>query len=312
MKEWVIGFIARHGSTDSNWEKKFRGWEETKLNQLSDKWKNDARKLWKRIKQLVNGNPDDYILVSSDLNRAKDTTKMASDISWVSIGKEYPELRSQDTGDFTNIPEDEVKPQVIYYTENHPNLPLPWASESHLQFVDRVKKVFNQIPKDYPWKKIIVITHHQVEVLQANDFSALSDDMYKNWIEPWDIRPFNKISYSECDWAILRSIMIAELDTINNYEKMCEETDNEEVKKLIEHIKWEEYEHFEEAQELLKKMWILEYQEEETDEEVEDSEAEEVDEAEDDMDDDEKPEVYENDEESEEKDKKNKVLFNLK
>ena len=245
MDKWTIWFIARHWSTNSNWEQVFRGWEETDLNQLSEKWKEDAMKLWESVKKIVNWHPEDFVLVSSDLNRAVDTMVIVVEISGVEQGEEYSELRSQDTGDFTNEKESDVIDEVKDYTDNKPNQPLPWASESHNDFVDRVKKAFDTIPEDYPGKTIIVITHHQVEVLQANDFSKLTDTMYEEWLDPGEIRPIVPISKE--DSQILRSVMIAELQTINDYEKMCSTTDNCEVKWLVKHINWEEWEHFNEA-----------------------------------------------------------------
>ena len=191
MKNDKIGQIvavARHGSTDSNGEKVFRGWKESKRNQLSIKGKGDAIKLGQSVKKLVGNNPKDYIIVYSDLNRAHDTAETVSRISGVPCGKAYKDLRSQDTGDFSGKKEDEVKDEIEEYTFEYPDKSLPGATESHTQFIKRIKNVFNQIPKDYPNKKIIVITHHQVEVLQANNFNKATQAMFDKGIEPGGLR----------------------------------------------------------------------------------------------------------------------------
>ena len=191
--------ICRHWRTASNWAKAFRWREETEDNQLSDEGKKDAISLWDLVKKMVKEKPEDYKIVSSDLNRAVDTAKMVSIISWVSIGNKYFDLRSQDTWDFTNVPEAEVKEEVQDMTDNHPELPLPWASESHLDFIARAKKAINkEIPEDYPDKKIIVVTHHQVEVMQANHFSKLTDAMFGAGIKPWWIR---KLALEKTCWC---------------------------------------------------------------------------------------------------------------
>lgn len=192
-EEGQIVAVARHGSTDSNGEKVFRGWDETPQNELTDKGKQDAVKLGESVKETVgNDNPKDYVIVSSDLQRAVDSAKTASEISGVPLGKKYFGLRSQDTGDYTGLKEADEKAEIQQHIEEHPDEPLAGASESHNDFVNRVKNAFEQVKQDNPGKKIIVVTHHQVEVLQANDFQKLTDAMFDKGIEPGQLRPVSE------------------------------------------------------------------------------------------------------------------------
>ena len=190
--EGKIIAIGRHGSTDSNGDKAFRGWEETSKNQLSVKGKEDAKSLGASIKKNIGTeNPKDFVIVSSDLNRAKDSAKIASEISGVPVGKAYPQLRSQDTGEFSGVKESEVKKQVTDINNNRPNEPLPGATESHNQFITRAKEALKPgglIEKENPGKKIIVVTHHQVEVMHNNDFSKTTDAMFDKGIKPGGLR----------------------------------------------------------------------------------------------------------------------------
>jgi rubrerythrin len=66
-------------------------------------------------------------------------------------------------------------------------------------------------------------------------------------------KPINmsKVSDSNTDKQILRVVMMSELDTINLYEQMCANTENQEVKDVLDYIIAEEKEHFEKAEELL-------------------------------------------------------------
>lgn len=192
-KPGEIVALARHGETDSNGaDKAFRGWEETDKNQLTDKGKQDAKNIGESIKQIIgNDDPSKYVIVSSDLNRATDSAKIASDVSGVPQGKAYPELRSQDTGNFSGVKESEVKDQVKDINENHPDQALPGASESHDDFVKRTKDALKPgglIEQDNPGKKIIAVVHHQVEVMQANDFAKATDAMFEKGIKPGGLR----------------------------------------------------------------------------------------------------------------------------
>jgi len=193
--EGKIVAIARHGSTNSNGDNVFRGWAETPDNQLTLKGVGDAMKLGDSIKKMVGeGNPDDHVIVSSDLNRATDTAKTASKVSGVPLGKTYQALRSQDTGDFTGQKEDDVKKQITTLIKNHPDKPLPGASESHNDFTKRAKDALapgGMIEKDHPHKKIIVITHHQVEVGHKNGFTPSTDEMFAKGLKPGELRKTN-------------------------------------------------------------------------------------------------------------------------
>ena len=184
--------IARHGSTNNNGDKVFRGWEENPDNQLTDKGIQDAKNLGESVKKMIGkDNPNDYVLVCSDLNRAQDTADIVSQITGIPLGKSYKELRSQDTGDFTGKKEKDVKKEITNLIDKNPNKPLPGASESHVEFLNRVKGILSpdgKIAKDYPKKKIIAILHHQVEVEQANNFSSATDAMFDKGIEPGGLR----------------------------------------------------------------------------------------------------------------------------
>ncbi|MGB2762309.1 MAG: demethoxyubiquinone hydroxylase family protein [Minisyncoccales bacterium] len=52
----------------------------------------------------------------------------------------------------------------------------------------------------------------------------------------------------------LREDLVGELQAINQYQKHIEETDNEEVKKILEHIRDDEKEHFAELTKLIRKL----------------------------------------------------------
>lgn len=187
-----IHIIARHGSTNSNGDKMFRGWKETPINQLSEKGKQDVIKLGNDLKNYIKGqNPNDYVIVSSDLNRAKETANKVSEITKIPIGKGYRDLRSQDTGSYSGRKEDDVKPQIQKNVKETPHMPLPGASESYNDFIKRMIKALKtqgEIEKDFPNKKIIVITHHQVEVLHKNNFNKAPEPMFLKGIPPGGFR----------------------------------------------------------------------------------------------------------------------------
>ena len=83
------------------------------------------------------------------------------------------------------------------------------------------------------------------------------------------------------DFEKIRLSIIAELDTINLYEQFRENTDNEDLKKVLSHIIEEEKQHVEELQELLDSVDTEQNEQSEKGKEeinrmIEDSEQEEV------------------------------------
>ncbi len=185
----IIHAIARHGETKRNSGKPvYRGWKEEYDNQLSDKGVSQAEEMGKEIESLVD-NPKNFVIVSSDLNRARRSAEIAAIVSGVKIGKAYKELRSMDTGDFTGKPVHVHQETIDNHIQENPDIPLKGGKESYNDFVDRVKLAFEKkLVRDYPGKQIIVVTHHQVEVLHANGFETLGPDNYKKGIPPGGIR----------------------------------------------------------------------------------------------------------------------------
>lgn len=195
MKKGKIDIIARHGSTNSNGDKVFRGWKETTANQMTEKGHQDARDLGEKIKKVVGNDYNDYVIVSSDLNRAIQTAQTVAKISGVPYVKYYKDLRSQDTGDYTGKKEEDVRDLIEKNIEETPDKNLPGASESYNNFINRIKKVLSPggtIEKDFPNKKIIVVTHHQVEVLHSNNFNRATEPMFKKGVEPGCFRIIKK------------------------------------------------------------------------------------------------------------------------
>lgn len=64
----------------------------------------------------------------------------------------------------------------------------------------------------------------------------------------------DKVPQDDIDKMILRKVMIAEAETINDYIGMCYNTSNKDIKDLLHHLIEEEQEHFEKAEELLEEM----------------------------------------------------------
>lgn len=184
-----IHSVGRHGETKRNTGKPvYRGWKEEPGNQLSAQGLKDAEGLGKKIKNLVT-DPKEYVIVSSDLNRARHSAEIASVMSGVKIGKAYRDLRSMDTGSFSGKPVHIHQETIDNHIKENPDVPLKGARESYNDFITRLKGVFGKkLFRDYPNKNIIVVSHNQVEVLHANNFEPVDAEAYKKGIPPGHLR----------------------------------------------------------------------------------------------------------------------------
>ena len=187
-----ISQIIRHGTTDNNGDGKIRGQRDIPATQLSEKGIKEAQDLGEKMAVLPPEQKPD-IIVPSDMNRAKDTAKIISEKTGIPVGEPEAGLRSQGMGIYNDAIEKEVRPELKKFATEKPNEKLPGADgESHNDFVSRVSTTMKTLEDKYPGKKIAVVTHHQVEKLQASNFGEKMDVLYSEGIPPASIRNVNE------------------------------------------------------------------------------------------------------------------------
>ena len=142
-----------HGTTEDNASKKCSGWREAMLNDLG---REQAINLGKNTPYTFD------VLFTSDLQRAKDTAKLA-----------FPEfdaiadarLRECNYGDLDG----KDKKQVIF--EEHIDTPFP-NGESLKDVEERIKSFLEDVKKKYPGKRIGIVAHRApqlaIEVITKN------------------------------------------------------------------------------------------------------------------------------------------------
>lgn len=142
--------LLRHGEDDQNY---IGGWSD---NKLSDKGILQVQE----ISKLIDNNYD--LIISSDLQRAKETSKIIS--NYLKIDIVYNDkLREINNGDLKNLTKEQflsLYPGLYYNTlkidESYPN------GESPIEFYNRVKEGLIEITKNYKNKKILIVTHSGV------------------------------------------------------------------------------------------------------------------------------------------------------
>jgi len=179
-----ITMLIRHGSTDNNGEGNIRGWTEGPENQLTEKGKNDAKQAGIELaKSKIK--PD--ILIPSDLKRAIHSAEIVSKESGVPVGKPEKGLRSQDMGIYTGKKEKPLRAMLEKFAFDKPGQKLPGSTESHNDFVNRIKTTLEGIKSKYQGKKIAVVTHHQVERLVDTNFGKEKGKLFNEGVKPGSI-----------------------------------------------------------------------------------------------------------------------------
>lgn len=147
--------VIRHGATKNNEDGLNRGM----LNlELSDQGKKEAHDIAPKVAEKgLTG------LISSPLFRAQQTAEIISDKTGIPVIETNKGLLPWAIGDLQGKSIKETLPILHEYMDN-PEKELP-GGESFNQFKERTLRGLKQIYKDYPNKKLGLVTHHRVERL---------------------------------------------------------------------------------------------------------------------------------------------------
>ncbi len=141
--------IARHGETEENVKKIIQG---QKYGKLTNKGIEQAKKLAQRLK-----NEKIDVIFSSDLQRAKDTTKEIAKFHKVPIYY-VPELRERAQGIFEGEAYEELykarKESGISRVEFRPE-----GGENYIDIKKRAEKFLNEVFDKYKGKTVLLISH---------------------------------------------------------------------------------------------------------------------------------------------------------
>lgn len=145
--------IVRHGEDEQN---KLGGWSD---NKLTNKGINQIVQTSHELKEIIN---KDFIVISSDLNRAKQSALIIEEELKVSVVYDK-QFRETNNGDFKNMNKDEFFEKHRNYTfaDLHMDQSYP-GGESPKEFYDRIKEAFIDLNNKYKNKDVLLITHNGV------------------------------------------------------------------------------------------------------------------------------------------------------
>ncbi len=150
--------VIRHGETASNENGIMRGWNDVPL---SDEGRLDAKNIAMRLRN----NPPDCI-ISSDLERAKETAQIISDGCGAPIEAYMKGLRSWNVGNYVGQKSEDIEWDLLYYAFDKPD-EVVGGGESFNTFKTRFLSCIEEIVKNYSGKNVALITHHRGERLLA-------------------------------------------------------------------------------------------------------------------------------------------------
>lgn len=155
MKEDFM-YVIRHGSAVDE-KGAIGGWTDTPLEAKGEK---EAREAAKKL-------PDDIqLIVSSDLERAKETAKIISKEKGIPVVFD-PDLRSWNMGRYAGKNPQVIEPVLEHFARDFPNDKTP-GGESFNEYKDRFLEGIEKIKKKYAGKKIAILTHsHGIRILRA-------------------------------------------------------------------------------------------------------------------------------------------------
>ncbi|WNF24888.1 histidine phosphatase family protein [Mesobacillus jeotgali] len=146
-------YIARHGETSWNTEKRMQGWLDSDLTDYGIK---NAESLGVRLKEI-----EFEVIYSSPSGRTKSTAEL------VIGGREIPiifdnQLREMNLGSWEGQTLDTIKetnPIEIDHFWNAPDLFVPVGGESFIEVRERALEILRRIKNDHKSGNILVVTH---------------------------------------------------------------------------------------------------------------------------------------------------------
>jgi broad specificity phosphatase PhoE len=146
-------YLLRHGEAVSNKKKIVSSWPEKFSNPLTQKGKQQIKRLVPKIKALnIN------LIFSSDLLRTKQTARIISEALKFKI-KFDKRLREVKTGNFEGKPLEEWYDFYQHHYKNFFTKKPKNGGENYREVKKRARKFLIEINKKYKNKKILIVSH---------------------------------------------------------------------------------------------------------------------------------------------------------
>ncbi|MFB0918921.1 MAG: histidine phosphatase family protein [Clostridiaceae bacterium] len=146
-------FITRHGETMWNLEKRFQGWGNSELTEK-------GKKMAENLSKVIDENNID-IVFTSPLKRARETTKIAVGDKKIPIVV-LDDLKEMNLGEWEGISLDELKrdePERVHQYWNEPEMYVSEKGENFNEFIERVRRAYEEIINTKGFEKALVVTH---------------------------------------------------------------------------------------------------------------------------------------------------------
>ncbi|MBH0115958.1 histidine phosphatase family protein [Salinibacterium sp. NG253] len=155
--------LIRHGQTDWNAAGRMQGSSDIPLN---DTGREQARE----AVEVLRGSEWD-VIVSSPLQRARETAQIIADGLGLELGRSYDLLIERNYGEGEGLTKAEID-------ERWPNNPVYPGLESLHSVVERGIAALHEVSADYPGKKVIVVCHgtiirYTLSELAGRDFDQI-------------------------------------------------------------------------------------------------------------------------------------------
>jgi probable phosphoglycerate mutase len=145
-------FLARHGETDSNREKRWQGFADLSLNEHG---REQASALADEIADVPLS-----AIYSSDLRRAYETALVVAERKGLPVTP-LRDLREVDVGSWTGLTQEEVKERFPDgYREMRTRSGRGWeGGETYAELGGRVLEALRRIAREHPGDAVLVVTH---------------------------------------------------------------------------------------------------------------------------------------------------------
>ena len=143
--------LVRHGETTWNAEKRWQGWADSSLSELGMRQAVEAAEAVGAVDAIV----------SSDLERARETARIISELVGVGPVLTDPDLRERDVGEWTGLTRGEIEsrfPGSYEAWRKDPNSAPP-GGETNEVILERFTGALRRIAAAWPGAEVLAVSH---------------------------------------------------------------------------------------------------------------------------------------------------------
>jgi broad specificity phosphatase PhoE len=164
--------LVRHGESEWNSSGRWQGWAESPLSELGMRQAVAAAEAVGAVDAIV----------ASDLERARETARIISELTGIGPVMTEPGLRERDVGEWSGLTRDEIEARWPGSIEawRGGDMPAPPGGETNDVIMERYEAALRRIGAQWPGAEVLAVSHGGVMRLLEREHGAEQPPTFAN------------------------------------------------------------------------------------------------------------------------------------